>query len=238
MMKTKFWKYFLFIFAFSLLARWGYKYTPYRVEFLGHYDKVWAHRVNSTEKLSSALSYFDGIELDLVYLPERQKLDVNHPPANSISLDFETYLESIPKEKQPYIWLDIKNLTKEHSQAIWSRLELLRVKMNVEKKHFLIESRYPEALINFMDTGYTTSYYLPSDLNKIDREILNTYPSLGISANYLLYESLSEEFPERKKYLWKIDGLSFSSYKKTRKILKDSSVIVVLSKFRSLRGNR
>ena len=73
----------------------AYKLNPYRLQFIGHYDKIWAHRVNSTEKLESAIQYFNGVELDVFYDSNTNKFDVNHPPAKSIGLDFQTYLSNI-----------------------------------------------------------------------------------------------------------------------------------------------
>src|SRR5690554_4954312 len=93
-----------------ILLGMAYRYSPYKIEYLGHYDKIWAHRVNSTEKLESALKYFKGVELDLVYDEQKNILDVTHPPVPSIDLDLENYLSSINSEAKPYIWLDIKNL--------------------------------------------------------------------------------------------------------------------------------
>ena len=44
-----------------------YRYNPYRIEFIGYYDKAFAHRVNNIEKLNSSLNFFNGVELDLVF---------------------------------------------------------------------------------------------------------------------------------------------------------------------------
>ena len=78
-----------------------YRYNPYRIEFIGYYDKAFAHRVNNIEKLNSSLKFFNGVELDLVF--QKNTLDVNHPPAPSISLSFRDYFNNIPTSKTPFL---------------------------------------------------------------------------------------------------------------------------------------
>ena len=249
MIKNKKLRSVLFIILTVFIARFAYKYSPKRIEFLGHYEKVGAHRVNSIEKLTAALDYFEIIELDLLYFSESQTLDVGHPPAPSISLTFEKYLDAIPKDCRPFLWLDIKNLTSENASEVLNRISLLLKKRQYLFEKLLIESQHPEALELFNDTGFQTSYYLPVGLSKKptseqDSAIetiqlaLSKNKKMGVSSNYLDYEIMSKNFPKRQKYVWKIDGLTFNNYSPTRKILKDTTVKVVLSRFRSFKGNR
>ena len=95
--------YFFGIITIVLLVLlYLYQHSAKRVEFLGHYDKVLAHRVNSLEKLEASLKHFKGVELDLVYDNETNTFDVNHPPAKSINLTFETYLSAIKENTFPF----------------------------------------------------------------------------------------------------------------------------------------
>lgn len=249
LMKIKRFKYILLVLVALFAVRFVYKFSPRRVEFLGQYSKVWAHRVNSTEKLLAAIEYFEGMELDLVYFPKSKTLDVGHPPTPSIGLTFENYLGAIPNDSKPFLWLDIKNLTTKNALEILDRLSFLLKEKHYPVEKILIESQHPEALQIFIEQGFQTSYYLPFGLSEkssfeIDKTIesiklgLSNNPKMGVSSNYLDYEIVSKYFPERQKYLWKIDGLTFNNYSQTRKILKDTTVKVVLSKFRSFKGNR
>mgnify|MGYP003717355347 FL=1 len=147
------------------------------------------------------------------------------------------------------MWLDIKNLTSENASEVLNRISLLLKKRQYPFEKLLIESQHPEALELFNDTGFQTSYYLPIGLTKksaseLDSAIetiqlaLSKNKKMGVSSNYLDYEIMSKNFPKRQKYVWKIDGLTFNNYSPTRKILKDTTVKVVLSRFRSFKGNR
>lgn len=242
-------KRFLFGLIFCFISPFVYQYSPYKIEFLGHYDKVFAHRVNSTEKLQSALHYFDGIELDLVYHKNKNLLDVNHPPTNSIHLNFRSYFEEIPKSKTPFIWLDIKNLTQENSQEILALLLSIFKERSYPMNKVLIESKDPTSLPIFKESGFLISYYLPYRLStKQDsiiqsevisiKKVLKQYPNMGISASYEDYSLLNKHFKKQDKYLWVITSFMDRSISEIRTILKDESVKIVLSKFKSFNGNR
>ena len=224
-----------------------YKYSPYRVEFLGHYQKIWAHRVDSKEKLKAALLFYKGVELDLVYKVQENVLDVNHPPATSINLSFENYLSEINTDT--YLWLDIKNLTSENSELILKRIVSVLEQRNYPIDKLLIETRYPEALPIFTKKGFITSYYLPFglhvknatelnlEINKI-KTVLENQPEIGISSDYKDYEIMKEYFPDKNKYLWMISSITERWFTKTRSILKDERVKVVLVHYKSPTGNR
>lgn len=246
MMKGNF-KRILFGLIICVICIFIYRYNPYRVEFVGHYNKVFAHRVNSIEKLNSSLRYFNGVELDLVYL--NKKLDVNHPPATSIGLSFSDYFKNIPVSKTPFLWLDIKNLNSENSNEILILLQTIFKERNYPLNKILIETRYPEALPLFTNSGYKTSYYLPSGLglktekeleletNKID-SILETQPEIGISSDYRDYNVMNQNYPNKTKYLWMLTSVTKRWFSETRPILKDSTVEVVLVNYKSFSGNR
>jgi hypothetical protein len=224
-----------------------YKYSPYRVEFIGYYHKIWAHRVDSKEKLKAALLFYDGVELDLVFKANENVLDVNHPPTKSINLSFENYLSEI--ENEPYLWLDIKNLTSENSELILSKLIKVLNEHNYSFKNVLIETRYPEALPIFTKEGFITSYYLPFGLHKKSdselnleitkiKSVLENQPKIGISTDYKDYDIIKDHFPDKDKYLWMTSSITERWFVKTRTILKDEKVKVVLVHYKSPTGNR
>jgi hypothetical protein len=238
-------KKLFFVFIICVFCFYIYKYSPYKVEFLGYYDKIWAHRVNSNEKLNSALNYYEGVELDLVY--KKGVLDVNHPPAESINLGFREYFNQIPTTKQPFLWLDIKNLTKENSTEILNLLQSIFKERNYPLNKVLIETRYPKALPIFTQIGFKTSFYLPYglrnkknldfEINKIT-ETLNDQPEIGISSDYRDHYLMKKYFPEKTKYLWMINSVTNRWFTETRSILKDSTVKVVLVRYNAVSGNR
>lgn len=232
-----------------ILLGMAYRYSPYKVEYLGHYDKIWAHRVNSTEKLESALKYFKGVELDLVYDDQKNILDVTHPPVPSINLDLEKYLSFINTPEKPYMWLDIKNLDNENKAVILQILNKLFSQKEYPLEKVLVETRYPEALSEFSAAGFKTSFYLPYGLAEMTAEkrkvelqkitnILTEQPDLAISSNYLDYDIMRESFPTKDKYFWITSSIRKHGFTTPRRILKDSTVKAVLISYKAIIGNR
>ncbi|WP_299258624.1 hypothetical protein [uncultured Aquimarina sp.] len=226
-----------------------YHLSPYKLEFLGHYNKIWAHRANSTEKLHSALRYFKGIELDLIYDTEGDFFDVNHSTSESVGLKFEDYLNTLDEKQYPLLWLDIKNLNKVEANDILDKLLRIFRKRNYPLQNILIETRYPEALPIFTKEGFKTSYYLPYDLRKRDGDKLLTtileiqkniseQPAIGISTNHRDYHIIKEHFPNRRKYIWILVPFINIDFFTTKKILNDEKVEVVLINYNALKGNR
>jgi len=235
--------------SLAIVLAYMYRWCPYKFEFLGHYDKIWAHRVNSVEKLESAVYYFEGVELDLVYLEDKEVLDVNHPPAESIGLDFEHYLNVLDQDMQPFMWLDIKNLNADNAQFILDRLMPLLEKKSYPLNKILIETTQPKALPLFSLAGFKTSYYLPSGLSSMPQdELMKTIqliedelkekPSMGISSNYHDYDVLTKYFPSKTKYLWALLPTFHTKFRSVKKPLNDNTVEVMLIKYNALKGNR
>jgi len=237
------------IIALLVIALLVYRLSPYKLEFLGYYDKIWAHRANSIEKLHSALDYYKGVELDLVYHEQENFLDVNHPPTTSIHLEFENYIATLDKEEYPFLWLDIKNLREDTAKSIFTKLQDVFAKVNYPLQNVLIETRYPEALPMFSEAGYKTSYYLPAFLVKRDsvllektiervKKTLKEQPNIAISTSHKDYHIVKEHFPEHRKYIWVLVPVVNIDFFTTREILKDETVEVVLVKYVALKGNR
>jgi len=229
---------------FVLLA-FAYKHNPYQVEFLGHYDKIWAHRVNTSEKLAWSTPFFKGVELDLVFTDG--VLDVRHPPLESTGLSFEQYLKSLDPEKDIGLWLDIKNLEPVNASLIHEKISSLLASTAYDKSLLLIESQNPDGLKPFLEDGFRCSYYLPVGLHSMSleersplinmiNEVIMEYPRLEISSHFRDYD-LMQQF-NAPKNLWITRYSRFKDYKLIRTILADSTVKTVLIPYRSAVGNR
>ncbi|TYB73124.1 hypothetical protein ES676_10235 [Bizionia saleffrena] len=244
----KYGKLVVFTIFILFVSAYLYRFTPRRIEFLGHYDRVFAHRVNSLEKQKEALRYFNGIEFDLGYTSETDVLDISHSPIESIGLTFETYFNQIETNEFPFLWLDIKKLDSTNSEAIFFKLNTLFEARNYPKNKILIETRSPNGLPKFSFAGYNTSYYLKPKLHKrspeeLEREIkdiqsvLIEQPKIGISASYEDYKIMRTNFPEKTKYLWVLTSAYRPQFRKLHTILNDTTVAVVLSNFKSFKGS-
>lgn len=223
-----------------------YNFNPYQFEFLGHYDKIWAHRVNTLEKLSLSTPFFNGVELDLVYT--NGVLDVTHPPAPSIDLSLETYLDTLDPADSLGLWLDIKNLDQSNAKSILEKIQRLLAKNDYPKSQLLIETRYPAALTEFLANGFRCSYYLPEGLHAMSaaqlstnvrdiKQTLEAMPKLEISSHFRDYPVMAKHFT-RPKNIWVTQHSRFKDYSAIRTLLKDPTVKTVLIRYKSLRGRR
>jgi len=227
-----------------------YKYSVHPVVLRTLFpDKIWPHRVNSITKLDETAKIFSGMELDVVW--ENGNFDVNHPPAESIQLYLDEYINHLPKSRQYGLWVDYKNLKAPWDQQSANYLDSLFNKDNLNKDRVYIESHFPKHLDAFMDKGFKISYYLPSGLNQIQQKDsinkvldrinsnLKDKPELFISAPFADYNFMREHFPERKKLLWHLGGLYGAGNKlNIYRALFDKNVEVVLLPFKSKVGDR
>lgn len=234
-------KYYLFFIVFLLIVIVGYRYSSKRIELFGHYDKVWAHRVNDLDKLASTENKFPGIELDLVYDNQQKLLWVTHGKITQNTENFEQYLSQL-NAKKLQLWLDIKNLRKENAEEIFRCLEKAVKKGGLanKRKNILIESTDISSLPLFQKKGFRISWYITEVITKNNKaamlarisEKLIHYPAVELSSNYHNYLFLNEVFPERTKNVWILtstyDWETFKNYRTIRSILNDNTVKTVL----------
>ncbi len=250
MLKRKLRSNYFKIVVLLILAVFIYSFSPYKLEFLGHYDKIWAHRVNSKEKLKSALKYYNGFELDLIYYEEENFFDVNHPTEKSINLKFEDYINSLnSKVVFDGFWLDMKNLNQNNASKILTKLSQILNTKNIPYNKVLIESEDPNSLSIFKEKGFRISYYLPrylykkpekeliAEISKI-KQILDEYPDIAISSSHRNYDIIHEYFPKKEKYIWALVWTINVDYFLVKRVLNDETVKVALVNYKVLNGNR
>jgi len=229
-----------------------YIFNPYKLEYIGYQSKVWAHRVNSLEKLNYTQKLYQGIELDLVFDSITQTFDVNHPPDPSIKLDLDTYFSNI-NNKEIRLWLDFKNLSEANAEKATEILDQLTKKHSLKSENILVESTEITCLQDFKNKGFKTSFYLPQLVGlanesklipTIDsiKQLLVKYPTAGISCNVNAYEVIKKYFKNEKKYLWHIykpySRHQVKNYQDFRKYVSDPTVEAVLIQVALPVGNR
>ena len=204
--------------------------------------KLWAHRVNSIQKLNIVLNNFDGFELDVVYDLDKNIFDVNHPPAKSINLILDNYLSSIDSINNYKLWIDFKNLNSKTKLNALNRLNFIAATHKINPINIIVESDNLTDLYEFKNAGYQISFYLPSLHNlkseNLEQTITNINDQLKknnniyISSNCIDYQIMKEKFPKQKKLLWVSGKISKTSGIKTltiiNSIIKDKLVEVLL----------
>lgn len=215
-------------------------------------QKVWAHKVNTIEKLSEVNELFSGVELDVVYDSVSKSFEVNHPPDSSIHLLLSKYLQVGATQPNCRYWLDMKNLTDNNFIQAASNLAQCVKSVKLTTENFYVESTHPEFLAEFQKYGFKTSFYVPTHLcdanpQNLKNEIssiqtkLKKYPCTFISFEYKDYLIHSTNFPLQEKICW---FTAFGSSNKVKshyllyKILSDAKVHVLLVPYKAKNGNR
>ncbi|MCP4548685.1 MAG: hypothetical protein GY835_19685, partial [bacterium] len=127
-------------------------------------ERIWPHRVNSIGKLREVTRIFRGLELDVVFLEEENRFDVNHPPAPSIGLTLESFWAAVGTPSPYGFWLDFKNLSAQNHRAALDRLAALADRFELTREAVIVESQQPLLLDAFGKAGFSTSYYLPTPI--------------------------------------------------------------------------
>jgi len=202
------------------------------------YSKVWAHRVNTLERFLFLSNHFQGFEMDIVFDEQRNFFDIRHPPATSISLSFEKYLQA-SESKGKFFWLDLKNLTNGNEGAILSSLRDLDNKYKVHQR-IIIESNNILQLSKISDAGYFTSYYYDWDsyrnfirnVNKDSSDsIFNKIDA--VSQDVLIYDTLLKRFPLKPKLTWALSINNYFSDSLFNELDNDRGLLVYLVNVKS-----
>ena len=215
-------------------------------------DKIWAHKVNSIEKLGEVNGSFTGAELDVVYHAENNYFEVNHPPDPSANLSLVDYFLSQKSNHDFHYWIDLKNLIKNNAVASSSLLDSIVRSCNIDKSQVIVESGNQQYLKSYRDNGFLTSYYLPAGLHGFNddslkpvlekiRMNLDLHENYYMSADYQDYPLIKKQFPERKKLIWyTLQGNLniFSSRILLYQILLDENVDVLLIPYHTKHGSK
>jgi len=88
-------------------------------------------------------------------------------------------------------------------------------------------ARYPNNLYKLNNTEFQ---------NKITeiQETLNTNPQIGISFRHENYQIAKQYFPKKTKYVWTLVRIINPYFFKTREILNDATIKIMLVNFKTI----
>ncbi len=208
---------------------------PVKINFcnIKPYSKTWAHRVNTLERFKFLSDQFQGFEMDIVFDEQHGFFDVRHPPATSINLSLERYLQAT-ESKGKLFWLDVKNLTNRNEEAVLNCLKKLDDQYKIRER-IIIESNNILQLSRISDAGYFTSYYY-------DWDSYNAFTSNGsvnfrdsifnkidaVSQDVLIYDTLLKRFPFKPRLTWALSIKNYLSDSLFNTLDNDKKLLVYL----------
>ncbi len=176
-------------------------------------DKIWSHKTNTISQLKKSNQVFSGAEFDLVFYPDINSFDINHPPDKSTGLSLNEYFKSQHEVRDFKYWIDYKNLDQSNMLQSSNCLDSIVKAFELSKRDIIVESIHPPFLLPFYHKGFLISYYLPPEMYKLDKaslkatveqinKNLNSYENIYISFDYKDYPIVKEHFPNHKKLSW------------------------------------
>lgn len=155
-------------------------------------ERIFPHRVNSIGKLKEIWwAGFRAFEVDLIYDYKRDGLFYVGHNDGVMGVDLETFLSSVPENEIRKIWLDLKNLNNENYFAALRELERIDGKLNIKGKAILESGWTSREFSVFRDSGWMTSYYLPT---KRIGDLLEKGDSHGLADEaYLIADQIGKQ---------------------------------------------
>jgi hypothetical protein len=195
------------------------------------YEKIWAHRVNTKEKLQEAKQLFAGVEIDAVFDVQSRKFFLYHPPAENIGFELSELLRISGDKPDLKLWLDWKNPEIENFDYAFEELNRLDGLYRIKNRMIVETGSYAvfSDLKNLSEKGWMHSYYLPTEeivacasspstrpCLELARNILNSAQTVGcryLSFDYAGYPFVSTHrsvFPGYRLLSWNTDLSSTS----------------------------
>lgn len=204
-------------------------------------SKVWKHGVYSKYEAAECEGVFKGLEVDLVYLPDRDDIYIGRSEEDAPYNDsFDDWLAILEKPQELSFWLDFKNLNSRNCKKALARLDKLTSKYNI-KDVVMIESQDIKPLKYAQQEGYHVILWVDDlfwrrherqDSIEVCRNIrkkINTLRPDAISGSYRMYPILCDTFPEQNIHYWDTPkDYSEENAEFTRELCRNHSVKVVL----------
>lgn len=235
----------LFFIAISLLScQKEYKHiqTSCQKEYKYPESKLWKHGVYSKWEAKELEGVFDGLEVDVIYSPEKNNIYVGRVVADTIkNLPLDEWFSVLNEPSKTYYWIDFKNLSKENADSAFEVLNPLVKKYGIEEVTF-VESQDLEALKIAKENDYRTILWVENlhywkkrylkdtifVMNKIRSQIEELHPD-AISCEYTMFPLLCDTFPEQNIHFWDTPkDYTPENVEFTKKLCENESVKVVL----------
>lgn len=205
-------------------------------------SKLWKHGVYSKYEAQRLEGVFSGLEVDVIYSPEKNDIYVGRVVADTIkNQTLDDWLSFLKEPSKTYYWIDFKNLSAENAAQAFEVLNPLTEKYGIDKVTF-VESQDLEALKIAKENDYQTILWVENlhywtkrylkdtifVMNKIRTQIEELQPD-AISCEYTMFPLLCDTFPEQNIHFWDTPkDYTPENVEFTKKLCKNKSVKVVL----------
>ena len=205
-------------------------------------SKIWKHGVYSKYDAQKFEDIFDGLEVDVIYSPEKNNIYVGRVLADtSKKLLLDDWFAMLENPNNMHYWIDFKNLSEKNAQQALDVLNILDEKYRIKGNTF-VENKNIDALKIVKENGFHTLLWV-ENLNywrtkqhkdsvylvKLIRSQIEKLQPDAISCEYTLHQLLCDSFPDHNIHLWDTPKkYTPENVEFTKKLCEHESVKVVL----------
>lgn len=201
-------------------------------------DKIWVHRVNSTERYEILKGKFAGYETDIVWDSVAKHFLVYHPPLEYTPVPFDSFLAAV--HSNALSWFDTRGINTNDTSTVLAELNRLdktaKIKMNA------ILEVYDVSVANFLaEHGYWVALNIHTDwIQKFSREsqweqLRNSMsPEISfVSQEDTYVPLLKQHFPGKDIITWSVAFKNYFNREHLKELISDDKVKVVLVNVKS-----
>ena len=205
-------------------------------------SKIWKHGVYSKYDAQKYEGVFDGLEVDIIYSPEKNDIYVGRVVADtSKGQTLDDWFSILKKPNSMSYWIDFKNLSADNANDAFVILDNIIDKYKLQNK-FFVESRDVKALKIAKERDYHVMLWVEnlhywkkksrrdtiSVMRKIKSQIDDLHPD-AISCEYTMFPLLCDSFPEQNIHFWDTPKkYTPENVEFTKRLCDNESVKVVL----------
>ena len=205
-------------------------------------SKLWKHGVYSKYQAKELEKVFDGLEVDVIYSPEKNDIYVGRVLADtSKNQTLDDWFAILKKPRRMSYWIDFKNLNADNAEQAFLVLDNIVSKYRIRNK-FFVESQDVKALKIANERKYHTMLWVENlhywgkryrrdtifVMKKIRAQIDELHPD-AISCEYTMFPLLCDSFPEQNIHFWHTPKkYTPENVEYTKKLCNNPSVKVVL----------
>lgn len=204
-------------------------------------ERIWVHRVNSTERYDVLKNKFNGFETDIAYRNSMHAFSVYHPPVDGIddTLSLARFLSSIDL-KHKKIWFDTRYLDTSNMKEALQALSALD-RSGLVQKNCILEIYDAAAAGFFAANGYSVSFNMsPELISQMEKKTavkdsvsryLEQVAYVSQEAGYL--GAIKKLFPARQILTWDSHFSSFFDTASLQQLLDDPQIAIILVNIKS-----
>ena len=205
-------------------------------------SKIWKHGVYSKYDAQKYEGVFDGLEVDIIYSPEKNDIYVGRVEADTSKRQtLDDWFSVLKEPKKMQYWIDFKNLSEGNALQACKVLDGLNDKYGFKDNAF-VENKNLKALKIMKENGFhvllwveNIKYWNKKErkdsiyLAKLIRSQLEELQPDAISCEYSMYPFLCDSFPEQNIHFWDTPKeYTPENVEFTKKLCENPSVKVVL----------